>query len=90
MVLIGKIKRMIVRIDYSPSDLERDYAFGKFPKTKWEVLDGRIVIYFFTTTIRSDEECKVIISQKIKEKIKINGMIRVFKTVDGIRQQVNL
>lgn len=80
---------MVVRIDYSPTDLEKDYAFGKFPKTKWEIMDGKLQVYFFITSIRTDEECKRIISQKIKER-RANGMIRIFKTVDGIRRQIDL
>ena len=48
--------------------MERDtpYSFGKFKKTKYLLIFRKKVVYYFVTTIHTEEECIEIMIDKAK------------------------
>lgn len=71
--------------DFKPEVQEKDYPFGKYPKTKYEVYSYKNQLYSFVTTIHSEEECIDFLLDRITP---FHKEVRLYKTIGGVRFKI--
>lgn len=54
------------------SEDEKIYAFGKYPKAKYELIINKYKEYSFVTTCRSEEDCIQILQEIVDSKYTVS------------------